>query len=195
MRALLAALPLLASIVLIALVSGAASNPSPTAVASMDRKLQHIEQNGAIPRPDQTPTEITEQEVNAYFAAGRVKLPAGVQSVNFQGRSGVVNATSRVDFDQLQAGRRSSNPLLAIFTGVHDVLVVAHAHGAGGQGFVQVDSVSLDGVEIPRFVLQLFVEKYLQPKYPNIGLDSRCALPEKIDTARVGLQKLTLTQK
>ena len=60
---------------------------------------------------------------------------------------------------------------------------------------VSVDSVSLDGIEIPRFVLQLFVEKYLQPKYPNIGLDSRFALPDRIDTAIVGLHKLTITQK
>ena len=75
------------------------------------------------------------------------------------------------------------------------MVVQAHAHGSGGQGIVQVDTVSLDGVEIPRFVLQLFVEKYLQPKYPNIGLDSRFALPDRIDTATVGRHKLTITQK
>ena len=72
---------------------------------------------------------------------------------------------------------------------------MAHAHGAARQGYVHVDSVSLDGVEVPRFVLQLFVEKYLQPKYPNIGLNSQFKLPVKIDTATVGQQKLTVTQK
>ncbi len=150
------------------------------AVASMDRKLQRIETNGASAHPDQTPTEFTEEEVNSYIASGRIQLPVGVQWV---------------DFDQLKAGRRSSNPLLGMFSGVHDVIVQAHAHGSGGQGIVNVDSVSLDGVEIPRFVLQLFVEKYLQPKYPNIGLDSRFALPDRIDTATVGRHKLTITQK
>jgi hypothetical protein len=106
-----------------------------------------------------------------------------------------VTGTARVDFDQLKAGRRSSNPLLSVFTGIHEVVVVAHAQGAGGQGFVNVDSVSLDGVDIPRFVLQMFAEKYLQPKYPNVGLDSRFALPNRIDTARVGVHTLTVTQK
>ena len=52
---------------------------------------------------------------------------------------------------------------------------------------VHVDSVSLDGVEIPSFVLELFVQKYLKPKYPNIGMDSRFALPARVDAATVGL--------
>jgi hypothetical protein len=170
-------------------------SPSSAAVASMERKLQRVEANGAAAHPDQTPTEFSEEEVNSYLASGKVQLPSGVQSVTFQGEPGVITANTRVDFDQLKAGRRSSNPLLGMFSGVHDVIVQAHAHGSGGQGIVNVDSVSLDGVEIPRFVLQLFVEKYLQPKYPNIGFDSRFALPDRIDTAIVGRHELTITQK
>ena len=161
----------------------------------MERKLERIKSNGALPHPDQTPTEFTEHEINAYLASGKVKLPVGVRSVHLEGQPEIVTGTARVDFDQLKAGRRSSNPLLSVFTGIHDVVVVAHAHGAGGQAFVNVDSVSLDNVDIPRFVLQMFVDKYLQPKYPNIGLDSRFALPNRIDTARVGAHKLTVTQK
>src|SRR5882724_11314254 len=171
------------------------ASKSSSSVSRMERKLQRIESNGALAHPDQTPTEFTEQEINAYFASGAIKLPAGVQSVNFQGQPEVVTATSRVDFDQLRAGRRSSNPLLSMFTGIHDVVVAAHVRGAGGQGYVNVDTVSLDGVEIPRFALQMFVEKYLQPKYPGVGLDSKFALPDRIDTAKVGLHKLTITQK
>jgi hypothetical protein len=171
------------------------SSKSSPGVSSMERKLQHVQSNATLAHPDQTPTEFTEQEINAYFASGAIKLPAGVQSVNFQGQPEVVTATSRVDFDQLKAGRRSSNPLLSMFSGVHDVVVSAHVRGAGGQGYVNVDSVSLDGVEIPRFALEMFVEKYLQPKYPGVGLDSQFALPDRIDTAKVGLHKLAITQK
>jgi len=171
------------------------SSKSSPAVSSMERKLQHVQSNATLAHPDQTPTEFTEQEINAYFASGAIKLPAGVQSVNFQGQPEVVIATARVDFDQLKAGRRSSNPLLSMFSGIHDVVVSAHVHGAGGRGYVNVDSVSLDGVEIPRFALEMFVEKYLQPKYPGVGLDSNFALPDRIDTAKVGLHKLSITQK
>jgi hypothetical protein len=164
-------------------------------VDSMERKIQYVQQNGARPAPDPKPTEFTEQEVNSYIASGRVKLPTGVQSVRFEAQPDVIHGNARVDFDQLKAGRSSSNPLLSVFSGVHDVVVVAHARGVGHKGYVEVDTVSLDNVEIPRFVLQVFVQKYLQPKYPNIGLNSQFVLPAKIDTATVGQNKLTVTQK
>ncbi len=168
-------------------------NPAP--VASFERKLQHLQSNGAQPHPDPSPTEFSEQEINAYFASGNVQLPSGLKSVVFQEQSGMVIGTSRVDFDQLKAGKNSYNPLLSIFTGLHDVVVTAHAYGAKGEGLVHVDSVSLDGIEVPQFVLELFVEKYLKPKYPNIGMDSRFALPARADAATIGPHKVTVTQK
>jgi hypothetical protein len=60
---------------------------------------------------------------------------------------------------------------------------------------VHVDSVSLDGIEVPNFVLELFVEKYLTPRYPQIGMDSRFTLPDRIDSAVVGRHQVTLVQK
>jgi hypothetical protein len=171
------------------------AGPNSQALASAERKLAHLNNNGRLPQPNPVPTELTEQEANAYVSSGHVKLPTGVQSVTFQGQPGVITADCRVDFDQLKAGVHSSNPLLYVFSGVHNVVVVAHAHGTGGHGQVQVDSVALDGIEIPRFVLQLFVEKYLQLQYPKVGLESQFALPDRIDTAVVGMHKLTVTQK
>jgi len=169
------------------------SNSAP--VASFERKLEHLQSNGAQPRPDPSPTEFSEQEINAYFASGNVQLPSGVKSVVFQEQPGIVVGTSRVDFDQLKAGKNSYNPLLSIFSGLHDVVVTAHAYGVEGEGLVHVDSVSLDGVEVPQFVLELFVEKYLKPKYPEIGLDSRFALQARVDSATIGLHRITITQK
>jgi hypothetical protein len=199
-------LSLLASFILVAIIfcapfstlapqSQARSNPDAGLIASAERKLQHLESNGAQSAPDPAPTEFTEAEVNAYVASGNVKLPVGVQSVTFQEQPQIVIGTSRVDFDQLKAGKNSYNPLLSVFSGVHDVVVTAHARGEHGQGLVHVDSVSLDGVDVPQFALQLFVEKFLKPRYPDVGIDSRFALPDRVDTVVVGLHKISVTQK
>jgi hypothetical protein len=169
--------------------------PKSDSAATAERKLDHLEANGSSPHPDPAPTQLSEDEINAYFASGHVALPAGVESVHFHAEPGIVTATTKVDFDKVRAGQSSMNPLLAVFTGVHDVVVVAHAHGAGGTGYVHIDSVVLDGVEIPRFALQLFVERFLQPKYPEVGLDSQFKLPSRIDSATVGAGSLTLVQK
>ena len=164
-------------------------------ISSFEKKVQHLETNAQAARPNPTPTILTEQEVNAYLASDQIQLPAGVQSVKLQALAGVINGTAQVDFDRVRAGTHSSNPLLSIFSGVHEVAVATHSHGAGGQGYVHVDSVSLDGVEVPNFLLQLFVEKYLQPKYPQIGIDSRFTLPDRIESANVGSHQVTLVQK
>lgn len=138
---------------------------------------------------------MTEAEINAYLASDEVQYPAGVESVHLTGSQGTVSGTAKVDFDQVRAGIHSSNPLLSIFSGVHNVDVDAHAYGRGGQGYVHVDSVSLDGIEVPQFVLELFVEKYIQPKHPELGIDSRFKLPDRIDSAIVGQHQVTLLQK
>jgi hypothetical protein len=170
-------------------------SPKTTDVTSMERKLRHIESNAALAHPDPAPTQMTEGEINSYFAAGKFPLPAGVRSVYLTGQGGGISAKARVNFDQIKTARQSSNPLLSIFSGEHDIEAEAHARGSRGLGFVNVDSVALDGVEIPRFVLQLFVEKYLQPRHPEIGLNSRFPLPDRIGTATIGEHQLTVTQK
>ena len=164
-------------------------------VASMQRKLDYLERNASARPPDPKPSIFTEAEINAYIASENIDLPQGVKSVRLMEQTDVVTGHARVDFDQIKAGQRSMNPLLAVFSGVHDVLVVAQAHGANGKGFVHVDSVSLDDVEIPHFVLQLFVDKYLRPKYPGLGIDSQFELPDRIDSAKVGDHTLSVIQK
>lgn len=172
-----------------------AQTPLMESLSSMEGKLQHISANATTEPPDQTPTEITEQEANAWLASGRINLPAGVKSVALSGEPDVIKGTALVDFDEVRAGRSSYNPLLSVFTGDHNVRVTARAQGSGGEGFVHVEKVTLDDVEIPNFALQMFVEKYITPKYPNIGIDSRFPLPDRIDTAKVGSHKVTITQK
>jgi hypothetical protein len=162
---------------------------------SLQRKLDHIEHNASLPHPDQTPTVATEEEINDYFAAGRVKLPQGVKAVTFAGQSGVITGVATIDFDEIQGGQKSSNPLLALFNGTHKVLVEADAGGSGGEGKVHIRNVTIDGIAVPRMALEFFVSKYLTPKYPNIGMDSTFRLPDRIDTAIIGYHKLTVTQK
>jgi hypothetical protein len=196
---------LLASIVFIAQQRPAASASNPPSsqssssghrlAQSMQAKFDHIQQNGESANPDQTPTVITEEEANDYIASGRIQLPKGVKKLRLEGRTGVVTAFLNVDFDEIRAGQSSSNPLLSVFNGQHDVRVETDAAGSGHEGRVHVREVTIDGYSVPRIALEYFVSKYITPKYPNIGLDSNFNLPDKIDTATVGYHKLTITQK
>lgn len=138
---------------------------------------------------------ITEREINAYLASGNVELPKGVSQVRMTGSAGVVTTNATVDFERVTEGKRSSNPLLSLFSGVHQVEITSHASGSGRQGRVHIDSVSIDGVGVPRVALEFFARRYIKPKYPNLGLDSQFELPNRVDTAVVGDHNLTVTQK
>jgi hypothetical protein len=162
---------------------------------SLQRKLYHIRQNADSARPDQAPTIMTEEEINDYLAAGRVKLPQGVKKITFQGQSGVITGLATIDFDEVRAGQHSSNPLLSIFSGTHYVRVEADAAGNGGKSKVHVRTVNIDGLDVPRMALEFFINKYLKPRYPDVGLDSEFQMPDKIEEATVGYHKLTVTQR
>jgi hypothetical protein len=162
---------------------------------SLQHKLDHIRQNAESEQPDQAPTVMTEEEINDYFAAGRAKIPPGVRNLTLQGLSGVITGSATVDFDEIRAGQNSSNPLLSIFGGVHNVRVEAEAEGSGGRARVHVRRAALDGVKVPRLALEFFVSKFVTPKYPHTGLDSEFQLPGKIDVAKIGYHKLRLIQK
>jgi hypothetical protein len=165
------------------------------ATQSAKRKIEHIESNAQARPPDSTPTVLTGDEVNAYINSGAVRLPKGVQRVHMESVPGVVTANTVVDFDKITQGSRSVNPLLMLFSGVHNVQIAAHAHGERRQGYVHVDRVAIDNVEVPQVALQFFIDHYIKPKYPEVGIDTRFQMPDRIDTAVVGQQKLTIVQK
>jgi hypothetical protein len=185
------------------LLSVASANQSPQSASdnhsrefhSIQAKLAYLKQNAAKPHPDPKPTELPEAEVNAYFNEGGVKLPKGVSHVRLTSQPGVIDAHAQIDFEAITQGRASSNPLYSVFSGTHDIHAVAQAGGANGTASIRVQTIELDGVPVPQFLLQLFVEHYITPKYPNVGITSTFKLPLRIDSAVVDTGRVRLVQK
>jgi hypothetical protein len=173
--------------------------PSP-AFDSAVKKFAWLAENGRSANPSTRPTKLTAEEWNAYLNPdgnpGGVKLPEGISSIRISSEPGVAHGEAEIDFDRLTANRSRSNPLLALFTGKHQVTATAHVSAANGVGSVQVDSVLFDGVEVPRLALEFFANRYLRPKYGNaVGMDSTFPLHNRIDTALVGANQVTVTQR
>ena len=189
---------------LLLLIAGAAiGEPHPPSTTdnhsreyhSMQAKLAYLKQNAAKAHPDPKPTELTEAEVNAYFNEGGVKLPKGVSHLRLSSQPGVVDAHAQIDFEAITQGRGSSNALSSLFSGNHDLHAVAQAGGANGTGSIRVQTIELDGVTVPQVLLQLFVQHYITPKYPNVGITSTFKLPLRIDSAVIEMGRVRLLQK
>ena len=162
----------------------------------MQKKIDEVRSNGEKARPSRRTTVFTQDEVNAYFAERRLTMPEGVRSVTFDLSADTVRSKARIDFDDITKSRRTSNPLMYLFTGVHNVEVEAHTASSGpGMVTVSVRSVQIDGVTVPKMALQFFVDRFVNPKYPNVDLDQDYRLPSKMDSVVIGQRKGTVTQK
>src|SRR5262245_41628185 len=51
---------------------------------SFQKKIEHIQNNAKEQPPSSNPTVLKEDEVNAYFAQRRLKIPDGVRTVRFE---------------------------------------------------------------------------------------------------------------
>ncbi|MBV9073622.1 MAG: hypothetical protein JOZ10_08335 [Acidobacteria bacterium] len=140
-------------------------------------------------------TQINADEVNAWFREGGFKLPQGVEKVVFHSKPETIEANATVDFDAVKQGKKNLNPLLSMFSGVHDVQVTANGSADQGTGHVNIQTVSIDGVGVPHLALELFVNKYIKPKYPGVGLENQFKMPDRIDSATVGNDNTVLTQR
>lgn len=159
------------------------------------QKIAYLRSNAASQHPDPKPVELTDSEANAFFNEGGVRLPVGVSHVLLAAHPGQIDAHAQVDFDQIMQRRGSNNPLAGAFTGRHDVHAVSDARAANGIGTIHIQSVELDGVQVPQFALEWFVEHYVTPRYPNLGITSTFKLPLRIDSAVLENGKVQLQQR
>lgn len=162
---------------------------------AFQNKLDYVERNANAKPVQRRSTQLNADEANAWFREGGYKLPQGVQKVIFHSQPDTIVANATVDFDEVKQGKHNLNPLLSIFSGVHEVEVTATASAQNGQGHVTIQTVSIDGVDVPHLALEMFVKRYITPKYPGVGLDNTFAMPDRIDTATVGHDYALLTQR
>lgn len=187
----------LAALLCLAAPLGAAPAKSRKQLAdSMEKKIAAVRENGECERPKKQTTVFAQDEINAYFAERRLPMPEGVRSVTFDLTPGKVFSRARIDFDEITRERRTRNPLMHLFTGTHNVEVAARATAAGaGKVRVNVESVAIGGVTVPRMALQFFIERFVNPKYPNVRLDGEYTLPAKMDSVTIDARKGTVVQK
>lgn len=196
MKAVRSIAPLIALLGTLLLAPSQGQRAHSPAFTSAEQKFAWLGENGRSANPSTRPTLLTADEWNAYLNEGGVKLPEGISGIHISSEPGVAHGEAEIDFDRLTANRTRSNPFLALFTGKHQVRAMAHVSAANGIGSVEVDSVLFDGVEVPRLALEYFANRYLRPKYGNaVGMDSTFPLHNRIDTAAVGSNQVTIIQR
>jgi hypothetical protein len=156
------------------------------AAQSLQGKIDHIKRNGDTPDPKRSSveTEVTEGELESYVVYSmKEDIPVQVDSINVHLTPGTVAADTQVTFTSNATG---NSMLDALVGGTHNLSVRGHLSGAEGVGKFDLDDVKVDGIPVPKVLIQTLVEKYVKPKYPEVDLKAPFDMPWGIRAIDVG---------
>ena len=141
--------------------------------------------------------QFSEEEVNSYLDYELApRYPAGVSKVSVRLLPGRLLGTAEVDFDKAKAARRAPGGMMNyLFWGVHTLSVEGGFSAVNGVGQFDLESVSLDGVALPRTLVDFLMEAYLKPRFPGLDIDSPFPLPQSIDRVQVLRESIEVVVK
>jgi hypothetical protein len=156
------------------------------AAQSLQTKIDHIKRNGETPDPKRSAveTEVTESELESYVVYSmKEDIPVQVDSINVHLTPGTVAADTQVTFTSNATG---NSMLDALVGGTHNLSVKGHLSGAEGVGKFDLEEVKVDGIPVPKVLIQTLVEKYVKPKYPEVDLKAPFDMPWGIRVIDIG---------
>jgi hypothetical protein len=177
------------------LVSAEAVNTSRPQSDSFAKKLAIIKQHAADSPKSARRTTVTEGELNSWFVyRAPALLPVGVKepSVTVVGNGTLVGVVT-VDLDDVG---KSKSGAWNVLGGKVPISLSGVLRTKDGKGQFDLQSASLSGVPLPKFLLQEIVGHYTRSEdHPNgIRLDDPFDLPASIKQIDVGQGQAVITQ-
>ena len=141
--------------------------------------------------------QFSEEEVNSYLDYELApRYPAGVSKVSVRFLPGRLLGTAEVDFDKAKAARRAPGGMMDyLFWGVHTLSVEGGFSAVNGVGQFDLEAVSLDGVALPRTLVDFLMDAYLKPRFPGLDIDRPFPLPHSIDRVQVLRERIEAVVK
>jgi len=151
-------------------------------------------------RPVSLRTTVSEAEVNSYLKyALAEEFPVGVTEpyVTIEG-AGRLSGQAVVDLNRVRAERSSGRLLdpLSLLGGTAPVAAVGVLRARGGMARLELESTTISGVPVPKFLLQALVSFYSRsPEDPDgLSLDDSFPLPAGIREIEVGKGEAVVIQ-
>jgi hypothetical protein len=146
--------------------------------ASARQKVDLIESGRLVPGAR---VDLSVGELNAFAAK---EAPAGVREpkVVLEGQE-TVSGTAFVDFGKLRRaqGHQPGWLMAKLLDGEHSVSARVHIHSGGGKVRVDVERVSISGVEIDGRTLDFIIQNFILPFYPEAMVGRPVAMGFRID--------------
>jgi hypothetical protein len=158
---------------------------SATGSQSAREKLAKIEQEKLPPR---AVVAFTPAELNAY-AAEQVRTAVGdaVRQPRLEFDAAAITGSAQVDFVKLQTSRGQPPGMILrwLLRGEKPVSVRVRLSSAKGQARVDIEEVRVSGIPLTGSALELVIDYYLRPRYPEVAIAEPFELRHKVDRLEV----------
>ena len=172
--------------------AGVSRQVSPQAAESLQAKIDAIKK--ANHAPDRAPggsrVELSENELEAYvlYELGD-KIPARLDSIDVQLGPDTVASDTQMTFPSNSTG----NPVVDTFVGgTHNLFLKGKLAGVESRGKFDLEEVRVDGIPVPKILIQTLFDKYVKPKYPDADLKEPFDLPWGIEELKLEPGKATV---
>jgi len=135
-------------------------------------------------------------EVNAYAAEeARQEVPEGLRSPSITLGPGTVRGSAMIDFAKVQTARGNPpNMLLAwMLRGERQVTVDVAVQSSNGTARIDVQSVTIGSATLSGRALDLVIEYYVMPRFPDAAIGRPFQLRHNIQQAAVSPSGVTFT--
>jgi len=130
--------------------------------ASLESKINTIKKADADKkRHERARMDITEAELESYVMVYlRKDIPVQIDSIRAQLTPGVIAADTRLT---LPAGSTGNVLVDALVSGTHNLFVSGKLTAAKGEGKLDLQSVSVDGLPVPNILIDTLIRKFAKP--------------------------------
>jgi hypothetical protein len=164
--------------------------PTRQAAEELQVKIDTIQKASTIEPRDPEQMEVSDLELESYVLFSlKEQIPARVDSFDVQLTRDTVAADTRLTF----ASNSTRNPVIdALIAGTHDVFLKGKFSARDGMGKFDLEQVRVDGIPVPKSVIQALVERYVNPKHPDVDLNSPFEMPWGIENLTIRQDKASI---
>ena len=136
--------------------------------------------------------EVTETEMESFVVYAMAdEIPARVDSIDVEIESGMISAATELTFDSEES---TGNVVIdMLIESTHSLFVKGMLEGSGGRGKFQLSQVRVDGFPVPLIIVELLVDRFVTPRYPQVDLDEPFDIPWGIEAIILSDGLVTIT--
>jgi hypothetical protein len=165
---------------------------SPKSAKSLQKKIDAVKKAAKVPDEahKRTRVELSDAELESYVLYSlKDDIPLQVDSLDVQLGTGTIGADTQLTFTSANTG----NPLTdALLGGTHNLFIKGKLAGEEGRGKFDLQEVRIDGIPVPKILIETILDKYVKPKYPEVDLKEPFDLPWGIEQLTIEPGKATV---